>query len=130
MSGVAPRARLTILTSPMSLARLLWRYGEDGLWQDALGLSPEKVASIGSFAGELALAHPGMGTNEALIAAAIENLEGTIRPPARTRRRSNKEMPPDLAATEDDLWSDPGCSTVTRIAQERSQRAGPSSNHS
>jgi hypothetical protein len=117
MSGVAPRVRLTILTSSMSLARLLWRYGEDGLWRDAFELSPEKVARVGAHAGELALERPGMGTDAALMAAAIERLEGAIRRPARTRRRPEKDMPQELAATEGDLWSDLGLKAVSRVGR-------------
>ena len=119
MSGVAPRVRLTILTSSMSLARLLWRYGEDGLWRDALELSPERVASVGAHAGELALEQPGMGTDGALTAAAIECLEGAVRRPTRTCRRPEKDMPQELAASEGDLWSDLGVGAASRFAQQR-----------
>ncbi len=116
MSGVAPSARLTILTSSTSLARLLWSHGEDRLWREALWLSPDKVACIGAFAGELALEQPGLGTDGALIAAAIENLEGTIRPPARARRRNEKETPQHLREIQDDVWAAPGLIGITRFA--------------
>jgi hypothetical protein len=35
-----------VITSPLSLARLLWWYGEDDLWPRALDLTPEAVAHL------------------------------------------------------------------------------------
>lgn len=42
-----------VYTSPLSLARLLWWYGEDELWPRALDLPPLVVADLAAEFGKL-----------------------------------------------------------------------------
>lgn len=124
---------MAVVTSPLSLARLLWWYGEDGLWEQALALSPERVADIGERAGAF-FADPAARQLWAepprdwpLLLAVIEALEGRARPSARRRRRPTKDMPIRINATEEERWMDPQLRAVGRVvdSRNRSRRANP-----
>lgn len=101
-----------VITTPLSLGRLLWWYGEDSLWEKALVLSPDAVAAIGERAAQLLLDESTADAlwperprgDWALLLAGIEALSGVRRPAARRRRRPAKSMPSQLVATEADLW--------------------------
>lgn len=98
--------RLVVVTSALSLARQLWRYGEPALAEQAHGLSAEDVADIGYRSGTLVLSGeadrlwPGGPRAKAAVLAAIERLEGAPRPPRRARRLPEDRLPPHLQATE------------------------------
>jgi hypothetical protein len=126
---------MAVVTSPLSLARLLWWYGEDRLWEQALNLDPETVADIGERAGELVMT-PGLADalwpqrprgDGPLLIAVIEVFEGTGRPAALRRRRPAKAMPEQLVASEAERWFDPGLKSVSQVVDERNRRgrAGP-----
>lgn len=114
-------SNVLVITSPLSLARQLWFYGEDALWERALELSPEAVADIGERAGRLAM-NPDGDRKTALVRAAIAHLEGSLRAPARMRRRPEKNLPARLIATEERRLSDPGLKAVSRVVQDRALR--------
>lgn len=96
--------RFIIVTSALSLARELWRYGEPGLAQRALGLDPAEVLEIGRRAGRMILsgeadaAWPTGPKHGAVLLAATEHLEGRKRPCARTRRLPERSLPSELRA--------------------------------
>jgi len=101
---------MQIITSPLSLARELWRYGEPVLADRALLLSPTEVADIGVRAGDLYGARaeafwPHGPGDRALMLAAIEHLEGAARPCQRARRLPEKSLPSNLQASEDQRWA-------------------------
>ena len=115
-----------VVTSPLSLARLLWWYGEDDLWPRALALEPVVVADLATEfarwygdAKKLERAWPGHPRDAHLLLPVIAHLEGRARPAARTRRRPEKDMPAPLVADEEARWNDPGLDEVTRILRER-----------
>lgn len=103
---------MVVVTSPLTLARLLWLYGEDDLWELALALPPEKAADIGERAGDLMM-HPGAADaiwperprGSELVLVAIEALAGGSPPARRNRRKPKKNLPARLNATETELWS-------------------------
>ena len=116
---------LAITSPPLSIARELWRLGETDLAARAAGLSAEQAVDIAIRAGELhesGEAHavwphgPG-GTTPALMLAAIEYLEGCLRPCARSRRLPEKNLPPTLQATEEERWA-----ALTPVAQALDRR--------
>jgi hypothetical protein len=120
---------MQVVTTPLSIARNLWRYGEDDLMESALALSADQVADIGARAGELMsdTAHanaiwPGLPRNGYLLIAAIEVLDSSSRPAKRSRRRAEKTMPASLVASEAERWADPMLAEVTRIVDERNRR--------
>ena len=84
-----------VITSPLSLARVLWWYGEDDSWSAALGLAPVEVADLASRFAELRnapevveLLWPGAPLADAhLVLGTIEYLEGHPRPAVRRHRR-------------------------------------------
>ena len=120
---------LQIVTSSLSLARQLWRYGESDLASRAFTLTPTEVADIGVRAGtlygpkaeELWPDGPGRGGDRALMLAATEHLEGAPRPCARTRRLPEKSLPEALRATEGELWA--SVRPVSAVVDAR--KAGP-----
>ena len=121
-----PFAVKYVITSPLSLARVLWWYGEDDLWSAALGLEPAVVADLAPRFAELraapeivellwagaplADAHLALGT--------IEHFEGRPRPAVRRHRRGGP-MPAVLDVGEDERWRDPALAEVFRLVQER-----------
>lgn len=111
-----------VITSPLSLARVLWWYGEDALWPAALELSPADVASLAPRLARLRTAPevvetlwPGAPTADAhLVLGAIERLEGRPRAAARRHRRGGP-MPEPLDADEESRWADPALDEVLRL---------------
>lgn len=121
-----------VVTSALSLARLLWWYGEDELWPKARALEPIQVADLADEFGRLrddpakvARVWPDAPRDAYLVLPVIELLEGRARPAARRRKRPRKLMPAELALSKDERWADPGLAEVSRILIER-QAAGPS----
>ena len=116
-----------VITSPLSLARVLWWYGEDELWSVALHLEPTAVADLAPRFAELRatpevvdLLWPGAPRADAhLVLGTIEHLEGRPRPAARRHRRGGP-MPALLDIGEDERWHDPVLLAVFRLVQERS----------
>lgn len=102
---------MQVVTSSLSLARELWRYGEPDLAGRALLLRPGQVADIGLRAGELYTSEnadrlwPGGPAAKAVLLAAVEQLEGKPRPCARVRRLPERGLPEQLQATEEERWT-------------------------
>lgn len=99
--------QMQVITSALSLARELWRYGEPELADRAFQLSPEQVADIGLRTGQLLSSREadrlwpsGPRGDKALLLAVIEQLEGRARPCARNRRLPEKTLPARLQATQ------------------------------
>lgn len=103
-----------VITSPLSLARVLWWYGEDALWPAALGLPPVAVAELAPRFAELRAAPgvvellwPGAALRDAyLVIGTLERLEGRPRGGARRHRRGGP-LPSPLDRSEEDRWRDP-----------------------
>jgi hypothetical protein len=100
-----------MVTSSLSLARQLWRYGEPELARKARALRPAKMIQLGDRAGEIQLSGAGdrlwpdgPRDDTALLLAATELFEGKARPTQRNRRLPEKKLPAELQATEPDLW--------------------------
>lgn len=120
---------MLVRTSPLSLARLLWWYGEDDLWPRALRIPPSVVADLADDFGRLHLdraaveriwpSAPRRNADAPLLLVAISHLEGRARPAARSRRRPSKAMPGALDVDEAGLWVDPGFAEVNRILDQR-----------
>ena len=87
-----PLAVEFVITSPLSLARVLWWYGEDDLWASALALAP----------------------------TVIEHLEGRQRPAVRRHRRGGP-LPDVLDLGENERWHDPALAEVLRLVRERTE---------
>ena len=100
---------IQVVTTPLSLARELWRYGEPDLAWRAFRLSPEDVLLIGRRAGEFILSGtdaiwPTGPKSASILVAAVEHLEGKPRPCARRRRLPEAQLPEELQATEEQRW--------------------------
>jgi hypothetical protein len=102
---------LRIVTSSLSLARELWRYGEAPLADRARNLKPKDLIELGERAGEIQqsgegdrLWPDGPRADKALLLAATERLEGKARPTHRTRRLPVGRLPAELQAKEQELW--------------------------
>lgn len=102
---------LRIVTSSLSLARQLWRYGEPELATKARRLRPAKLLELGERAGELEVSGEGERlwpdgpkSDRALLLAATELLDAKARPTKRARRLPEKKLPAELQATEQELW--------------------------
>lgn len=115
-----------VITSPLSLGRVLWWYGEDELWPTATKLMPSEVAGLARRFAELhaapevmELLWPGAPTRDAhLVLGTIEHLEGRARPAARRHRRGGP-LPPVLDVSEELRWRDPALVEVLRLVDER-----------
>jgi hypothetical protein len=99
------------MTSSLSLARQLWRYGEAPLASRARKLKPKDLVELGERAGEIQLSGEGdrlwpdgPRTDKALLLAATELLEGKARPTQRIRRLPEGRLPAELQATEQERW--------------------------
>lgn len=117
---------MLVRTSALSLARLLWWYGEDELWPRALQLPPSVVADLasefGRFASDRAAVErvwPTAPRDAPLLIPVIQYLEGRPRPALRTRRRPRKAMPAILDVDEAVRLADPGLAEVSRILDDR-----------
>ncbi len=129
-----PSAVKYVITSPLSLARVLWWYGEDELWTAALELAPSVVADLAPEFAELRAAPelvellwPGAPLADAhLVLGAIKHLEGQARPAVRRHRRGGP-MPEVLDLGEDQRWHDPALAEVYRLVRQRtgSPPSGP-----
>lgn len=114
-----------VITSSLSLGRLMWWYGEDALWPAALELSPMQVAHLASRFAELRAAPeliesvwPGAPAADAhLILGTIEHFEGRARAAARRHRRGGP-MPEALDVSEEDRWTDPALDEVLRLVDQ------------
>jgi hypothetical protein len=123
---VGPLAVTYVVTSPLSLARVLWWYGEDDLWPAALGLAPAVVADLAPRFAELRAAPetqellwPGAPLADAhLVLGTIEHLEGRPRPAVRRHRRGGP-IPDPLDRDEDERWHDPALAEVFRLVREQ-----------
>jgi hypothetical protein len=118
-----------VVTSPLSLARVLWWYGEDGLWPRALTLRPTEVADLAPRFAEL-LAQPLLVADlwpcpprhdAHLVLGTIEHLEERLRPAARRHRRSGP-MPDELDLSEEARWADPVLAAVLLLVDLRTER--------
>lgn len=115
-----------VVTSPLSLGRVLWWYGEDELWSKAVLLMPSEVADLAPRFGELhaapeimELLWPGAPIRDAhLVLGTIEYLEGRPRPAARRHRRGGA-LPRVLDVNEELRWRDPSLAEVLRLVDER-----------
>lgn len=99
-----------IVTSSLSLAQELWRYGEAPLADLVRKLKPKDMIELGERAGEIQasgegdrLWPDGPPGDKALLLAATERLEGKARPTQRTRRLPVGRLPAELRATEQEL---------------------------
>ena len=115
-----------VITSPLSLARVLRWYGEDDLWGAVLGLAPAVVADLAPRFAELRsapevieLLWSGAPLADAhLVLGTIEHLEGRPRPAVRRHRRGGP-MPDELELGETERWQDPVLVEVYRLVKER-----------
>ena len=122
-----PSAPKYVITSPLSLARVLWWYGEDELWTAALELAPDAVADLATRFAELRAAPemvellwPGAPVADAhLVLGTIEHFEGHPRPAVRRHRRGGP-IPDALDLNEDERWRDPALAEVLRLVRQRS----------
>jgi hypothetical protein len=112
-----------VVTSPLTLARELFRYGEPALAERAFALLPAEVAQIGSRVADLRMTGaseriwPGGPRNAALLLGVIEHLDGAARPCSRSRRLPEKALPEHLQATEAERWA--ASVPVSRALDER-----------
>jgi hypothetical protein len=123
-----------VVTSPLSLGRVMWWYGEDTLWGPALELAPVEVADLAPrFASLLAdhrlldeLWHVVPRLDAHLVLGTIEHFEGRVRPPARLHRRGGP-MPDvlDLDLSEEARWRDPALAEGLRLVDERTGMSQP-----
>lgn len=121
-----------IITSPLSLARVLWWYGEDSLWPRALELDPRVVADLAEEFAHLmnhpeqtARLWPSAPRDAYLLLPTIGSLEGRPRPAGRRHRRPASLMPEVLAVEEEQRWEDPQLLLVARMVDVRSGTASP-----
>jgi hypothetical protein len=93
-------------TSQLTLARELWRFGEDDVWPTILTLNVAEMVDLNERASDIYARQPvaDMRLIQAHIWAAIERVHGVGRLPVRARRRAKSKMPADLLATEGELW--------------------------
>jgi hypothetical protein len=114
-----PQSR--VVTTALSLARELWRYGEPDLVNRALSLTPEAVLSIGSRAfpiyDSFETIWPGGPKRAYVVLAAIEYLEGVVRPCARRTRLPETRLPEYLQASEAQRWAALAPITTRRAAE-------------
>lgn len=115
-----------IITSSLSLARELWRYGEPELAERALQLSPIEVADVGLRMAEMVSSQakkslwPDGPKDAVYLLAIIERLEGIARPAARSRRLPESKLPQHLQATERQRWD--AVFDVDRALRHQNQR--------
>jgi hypothetical protein len=116
-------ARMQVVTSGLSLARELWRYGEPDLARRALVLPAEAVLEIGArvepllASGAAERLWPNGPKDRAILLAAVEYLEGTARPCARRTRLPEGGLPDDLQATEEQRYT--AAAEVARVMDRR-----------
>lgn len=109
----------------VSIARQLWRYGEPELAHRAMALTADDTADIGERAGDLhhsgtaarAWLNGPSGVTPAVLLAAIEFLEGEMRPASRVRRLPQKSLPAEMQLSEEEMW--PAMEPVSRVMTAR-----------
>jgi hypothetical protein len=122
-----PKYQFVIVTSALSLARQLWRFGEPDLAERAFHLPPEDVANIGFRiamlleSGDADRLWPDGPGDKALILAVTEWLEGAPRRSSRMRRLPEKRLPVHLQATQAVRWE---ATNEVGDAVERLRREG------
>src|SRR4051812_47314214 len=105
MRGEQLGKRAFLISSALSVARELWRYGEPELASRALALPPADVLDIGTRSmhlmesGDDNRVWPNGPKDKAFVIAAIERLEGTPRPAQRRTRRPERMLPAQLQAS-------------------------------
>lgn len=100
-----------IITSALQEAQDLWHYGEPGIAEKVLALSPDEILDVGVRAGQLMETGDDRriwpdsngGAWMAWVIAAIEAIEGVARPPRRRRRLPASAVPGHLQATSSEL---------------------------
>jgi hypothetical protein len=98
--------RAFLVTSALSVARELWRYGEPELAMRALALPPDDIVELGvrcmqlRESGDDDRVWPGGPKDKAFVLAAIQWLEGAARPTIRRNRLPERLLPAELQATE------------------------------
>lgn len=125
-AGVVRFAVRYVITSQLSLGRILWWYGEDALWPAALELTPPELGNLAprfaellAIPGLIEILWPGAPTSDAhLVLGTIEHFEGRVRPAARRHRRGGP-MPDVLDLSEEERWRDPALAEVLRLVNER-----------
>jgi hypothetical protein len=116
-----------LITSALSIARELWRYGEPDLAGRALRLSADEVLAIGRRtwamheSGEADRLWPAGPKDKAFLLASIEGIEGAPRPTARSRRLPERRLPPELQATLAQRFAAADV-VATRMAEIRLER--------
>jgi hypothetical protein len=96
----------TVVTSPLTVGRILWQHGEADLARRALDLDPEVVLDIGTRTAELGESGEAKGAwpdgpkYRALLLAAIEQLEGSYRPCRLSVALPESDLPAKYQATE------------------------------
>ena len=91
-------------------------------------MSPRQCADVGEWAGFLSLSGdadrlwPGgpSGHTSAILLAAVEHLEGRLRPCARTRRAPEKSLPAEWQLSEEQRWA-----ALGEVAREMDARLHP-----
>jgi len=95
-------AQTNVIFSAEQAAAALWTYGEDDLVERALALADGQMPILWSIAGSHWTTDHGLPLNSKLVLdkvtafAAIEFIEGRVRPLAQERRRPKAKMPERL----------------------------------
>ena len=114
-------SQVQVVTSALTLARELRRYGEPELADRARSLTPDAVLTVGARAGTLWAQQvdrwPKGPKNAALLLAATEYLEGAARPCRRSTRLPESSLPPALQAAERERWA--AVEEVARVNDRR-----------
>ncbi|GAA1838728.1 hypothetical protein ACFFOM_18115 [Microlunatus capsulatus] len=89
--------------SPLAIAQALWDYGEDALWERALGMTDDEHADVRRICAwyedpryPLPLVGQRVTHHHVNAFAAITLFEGDVRALARSRRRPQKGRPDAL----------------------------------
>jgi hypothetical protein len=131
MSDWGTRAHL--ITSALSIARELWRYGEPDLAHRAMALTPDQVLDLGVRmmelyeSGDAERLWPDGPKDKAFILGAIEHLEGAPRPARRRIRRPESQLPWDLQASRIERLD--AATPVSNVLHARLRKRKPSDIH-
>ena len=119
-------SRAHLISSSLSFAREMWRYGEPQLAEQALELSPEEVLAVGDRAIAIVASHeadtvwPDGPQDRGLLIAVVERLEGRGRPLPRVRRLPERSLPRHLQATLEERYK--ASEEVANVLLERYAR--------
>jgi hypothetical protein len=119
-----------VWTERTSLAKELWRYGEDDLWKRVLVVPTRTMEAIGEraqrhvFHGEVRPSGDSMLIAKALSLAAVEVLEGAERPLRRERRRPERDFPghPRIRAFIARRWLDRHATHARKVVAAHERR--------